>query len=318
MPYKQLEEKYAKYIGTKYAVSTNTGTSALHCAIEALNLPVDAEIIVPEFTMIASAWAVTYARLKPVFVDCTDDLLIDIHDLERKITNKTKAIMITHVYGRVCNMTDIMNIANHYGLRVIEDACEAQGASWNNKMVGSFDIGCFSFYRNKIICAEEGGAITTNDRQLAEVANDIKSMSFGAKHNYYHERLGFNYRMTNGQAILAINSLEASEQNIKNRKLVERWYNENLPDGIKMPMREVVWVYDIKHKNKNEIVNKLLEKKIAARHGFKPMSSMPMYNLDYKHLNAYKLSQEVFYLPVYPHFTEDYVKEVCNEVKKCL
>lgn len=318
MFFKDLEKEYSKYVGTKYAVSTNTGTSALHCAIESLDLPSDSEIIVPEFTMVASAWSVSYSRLKPVFVDCTDDLLIDTSKIRDKITSKTKAIMVTHVYGRVCDMTEIMKIADEYGLRVIEDACEAQGAFHKGKMVGSFDIGCFSFYRNKIIHAEEGGIITTNDEKLANVATDIKSMAFGEEHNYFHKRLGFNYRMTNSQAEMVLDSLRNVNDNLSKRKLVESWYEKNLPDEIKMPPREVVWVYDVKHKNKNKIIEKLIEKNIPVRHGFKPMSSMPQYNLSYRHLNAHSLSLEVFYLPVYPEYTEEYVKYICNEVNKCL
>ena len=185
MEFETLENKFAGYVGTKGCVAVNTGTAALHVALEALQLPKDSEVIVPQYTMIATAWAVHYARLRPVFIDCDDSLLIDIDKIEEAITSKT------NVYGRVVNMEKIMLLANKYNLRVIEDAAEAHGCMWNGNMVGSYDIGCFSFYSNKIICGEEGGAVTSNDVEFLEVVRDMKSMSFGPEHNYMHNRIGF-------------------------------------------------------------------------------------------------------------------------------
>ena len=169
MKFLELENRFKQYVGTDYCVSTNTGTSSLHLALESLNLPHDSEVIVPEFTMVATAWAVYYARLKPVFIDCTDNLLINTDLIESSVTSKTKVIMVTHVYGRVVNVDAIIKIAQKYNLRVIEDCAEAHGAFYNKTHVGSYDIGCFSFYRNKIVCGEEGGAITTNDKTVYEM-----------------------------------------------------------------------------------------------------------------------------------------------------
>jgi len=328
--YIKLEEEYCKFVGTSGCVTTNTGTSALHLALEGLNLEPGDEIIVPEFTMVASAWSVVYAGLKPVFVDCDDELLVDTNKIVNKITSRTKAIMVTHVYGRVCDMSSIMNIANKYGLRVIEDACEAQGAFYGggegaatipNKMVGSYDIGCFSFYRNKIIYAEEGGAITTDDKELLKKCADLKSMSFGENHDYLHGKIGFNYRMTDGQATKALESLKNVEKNNKKRKQIERWYNNFIPDNIKMPdTRKVVWVYDIKIPDvrKDDLVKFLNNRNIAARHSFKPMSMQPTFNYNYKHLNAYKMSRKVCYLPVFPDLREADVADICKLVEKFL
>ena len=317
-PYQVLEKEYAKFIGTRGCVTTNTGTSALHLALEALEFPEGSEVIVPEFTMIASAWAVHYARLKPVFVDCDNDLLIDTTKIEKAITDKTKAIMITHIYGRVCNMDDVMVTAKKYGLRVIEDACEAQGANYSGRTVGSFDIGCFSFYRNKIICAEEGGAITTNDMELIRKAADMKSMAFGDEHNYLHGRMGFNYRMTDSQAKMALDSLSEVDSNLSIRKHIEHLYDELIPHEMKMTKRDVVWVYDIRlpdEQAKNRIVKTLNAKGFAARHSFKPMSMQPLFLGDYKKLNAYKQSLRVFYLPVNPLITELDVEKIVEIIK---
>tara|TARA_R110002051_G_scaffold304082_1_gene373258 strand:+ start:1857 stop:2861 length:1005 start_codon:yes stop_codon:yes gene_type:complete len=328
MKYLELEDKFKRYIGTDHCVATSTGTSSLHLALEALQLPPNSEVIVPEFTMVATAWAVWYARLTPIFVDCTDDLLINIDLIEQHITEKTKVIMITHVYGRIVNMEKIMTLALRYNLRVIEDAAEAHGGIWaeepakayggiwENCMAGSYDIGCFSFYRNKIIHGEEGGAITTNDVELANIARDMKSMSFGENHNFQHDTIGFNYRMTDSQAQLILNSLNSVEDNIKRREEISRLYDEHLPENIKMPPRNVVWVHDIKltHSIKDDLVAFLNKNKIAARHSFKPMSAQAPFNRRYDNLNAYNLSQQVCYLPVYPDISNNEVINISNLV----
>ncbi len=214
--YKELEQKYSEHLGVN-CISVNTGTAALHVALEALQLPRGAKVIVPEFTMYSTALAVHYARLRPVFVDCDRDLLIDLDAVEQEIDKDTKVLVVTHVYGRVVDMTRVMALAQKYNLRVIEDACEAQGATWAGTPVGTFDIGCFSLYRNKIIHAEEGGIVASSDEEFLKVVEDMKSMSFGESHDYFHKRIGFNYRMTNSQASLAIDSLGRVEENIEAR-----------------------------------------------------------------------------------------------------
>ena len=153
-PYQELEIKYSEHLKVEQSCVVNTGTAALHLALEALQLPKSTQVIVPEFTMYASALAVYYARLNPIFIDCDDNLLIDLDKVEQHFERTvnlwhTKVLMVTHVYGRTVDMDRVMDIAKKYKLRVIEDACEAQGAYHNGKAIGSYDIGCFSFYRNK-------------------------------------------------------------------------------------------------------------------------------------------------------------------------
>jgi len=320
MYFEQLEKEYAKYLGNKGAVSCNTGTAALHLALEALKLPKDSEVIVPEFTMVASAWAVYYSRLNPVFVDCNDDMLINLDLVEKAITSKTKVLMVTHVYGRVVNMTRVMEIAKKYNLRVIEDACEAQGATWDGKQVGSFDIGCFSFYRNKIVHGEEGGIVTSNDLDLLAIVKDMKSMSFGPKHNYLHAQIGFNYRMTNGQAKLILNSLRKIDKNLKHRKNLEATYDKYLDPSLLLPTRQAVWIYDIKvdETKKDKLVDYLNSLGIAARHSFKPMSAQQPFNLPYKHLKAFDLSKTICYLPTGEDITIKQAKRISQLVNEFL
>lgn len=309
--YEELETEYAKYTGTKYAVSCNTGTAALHLALKAIGIKKGDEVIVPEFTMIACAYAVSYCQAKPVFVDCGDDLLIDVKKIEKKITTKTKAIMPVHIYGRVCNMDEIMKLARKYNLRVIEDCCEAQGATYKNKIVGSFDIGVFSFYKNKIVPAEEGGMITTNDKKVSERAKYLKNMAFSDKHDFLHKEIGFNYRMTEGQAHGALHNLKLVNSIQTHRFKLQGWYDKYINEKFKMPKRDVVWVYDIKHTLKNRVVQTLNKKGIKARHSFKPMSMQGPYKGKYKDLKAYKMSKVVCYLPVSPLMTENEVINIC-------
>ena len=299
MEFEVLENKFAEYVGTKGCVAVNTGTAALHVALEALQLPKNSEVIVPQYTMIATAWAVYYARLKPIFIDCDDSLLIDIEELEKNITEKTRVIMLTHIYGRVVNMDKIIKLARKYKLRVIEDAAEAHGCTWNGRMVGSYDIGCFSFYRNKIICGEEGGAVVSNDLDYLEIVRDMKCMSFGSKHNYMHGMIGFNYRMTNGQASMILKSLEKVDKNIKIRRDNADLYDSLIDEKYHMPKRDVPWVYDIKVLD-NTIVDKLRHQGIAARYGFKPVSMCSPFFIPCYASKAYKMSNKIMYLPIDP------------------
>lgn len=318
-PYQLLEKQYSEYIGTKYGIAVNTGTAALHLALAALGVGKGDEVIVPDFTMAASAFAVTYTGAKPVFVDCGDDLLIDVTKIEKAITKKTKAIMPVHIYGRVCNMDVIMELAKKYNLRVVEDCCEAQGAMWKDKRVGSFDIGCFSFFLNKIIPAEEGGFITTNDEEIYKKCQLMKSMSFGDRHDYYHECLGFNYRMTNSQAELVLLNLGLVNGIQLSRYHIESVYDQHINPAYKMPKRDVVWVYDIKHPNPELVVKMLKEKGYRARYGFKPMTMQPMYlKKGFEKTNAYKKSKEICYLPVSPLMTDEMVIDICNVINSLL
>lgn len=250
--FKILEKKYAKFTGAKYAVSCNSGTSALHLALLAVGVARGDEVIIPDFTMAACGFAVSYCRAKPVFVDCDDSLCIDPTLIEAKITKKTKAIMAVHIYGRLCDMKAILRIAKKHKLKVIEDACETQGAVYKSKA----DITCYSFYENKIIHGEEGGICTTDNKKYAEDMNDLKNMAFGKEHNYFHERIGYNYRMANSQAKLALKSLKNYLKENKRRRIIEK-------ETYGMKWLDAVWVLPFHPRGDRDF--------------FKPLSSFPMY-----------------------------------------
>lgn len=303
--YKQLEEAFARFTGKQYAVAVNSGTAALHLSLVSLGIGPGDEVIVPDFCMAAAAFAVSYTGATPVFVDCGLDMNIDPELIEARITKRTRAIMPVHIYGRLCNMERINEIANKYALAVVEDACEVHGAK-----VGNADLTCFSFYRNKIIHAEEGGIIVTDDERLYNDLQDLKSMAFGPEHNYFHKRIGFNYRMPDSQAEMALFSLKNVEKNLAKRKKIEGWYDTYLPKEIQLPKREVVWVYDIITPKKDELVPKIE----GARHSFKPMSTMPMYKKEPKNMLSKFFSENVMYLPVKPEMSESDVKKIAKYV----
>lgn len=292
----QLEEEYANFVGQRHGVACNSGTSALHLALVALGVGPGDEVIMPDFTMAACGFAVLYTGATPVFVDCDDKLNIDPNFIEEKITERTRAIMVVHIYGRLCNLRAINRIAKAHKLPVIEDACEAQGAK-----IGKATVTCHSFYRNKIIHAEEGGMVTTNSKRLADKMRDLRNMSFGKNHDFFHKDIGFNYRIPNSQAEMALESLREVDKNLAKRRQVEQWYAEIL--GDEMPKRDVVWVFD-RPGEKPDIPE--------ARHFFKPLSSMPMFP-DSDSINAYKYSN-YHYLQVWPDMTKRDVERICRDI----
>ena len=314
----QFEEMFAKKHDQKHGVACSSGTTALILALRALGVGQGDEVIIPEFTMIATAWAVSMVGATPVFVDCGLDLCINPHKIEDKITNKTKAIIPVHIYGRQCDMGKIMEIAYEYGLRVIEDSAEGHGI----KPVG--DIACFSLFANKIITAGEGGICVTNDQYFAEQMKHLRGMAFNKDHTFLHKKLGYNFRMTNLQAAVALAQTEQLENILKKRKLIESWYDEELSSllGRKdieiMPKRNVLWMYDVKvaMNIRDELLNFLKEKGVETRVGFKPMSMQPMYRDMYENLYAYKASMEVFYLPTFTGMSHQDVKNICKIVKE--
>lgn len=280
MLYNTLEKEFAKFVGTKYAVAVNTGTAALHLSLVALGVGKGDEVIVPDFTMAACGFAVSYTGAKVVTVDCRSDYNIDPTLIEAKITKRTKAIMPVHIYGRLCDMKAIKRIARKHKLKIIEDASEAHGAARG----GNSDALVFSLYKNKIIHAEEGGIICTNSKKLYDRLNYLKNMAFSHKHDYFHKEIGFNYRMPDGQAALALHSLMMYPINSKKRKLLD--------DGT----HDALWVVDDLAKSEKER-NHIVKSNPNTRYFFKPLSTMPMWKQKVGK-NALKYSKLGYYLTI--------------------
>jgi perosamine synthetase len=302
-PYvRRFEEAFAEYNGVPHGVACSSGTTALTLALRALDIGPGDEVIVPEFTMIASAWAVTYTGATPVFVDCGDDLNIDVTLIEEKITPRTKAIMPVHVYGRRCAMEPILELAYEYNLRVVEDSAEAHGV----RPTG--DIACYSLFANKIITAGEGGICLTRDAHLAEQMAHLRAMAFTRDHSFLHKKLAYNFRMTNMQAAVALAQTEQLDTILATRRDIEKRYDERLHDvpGITlMPPRDVLWMYDVRAQGRDDLLAHLKEHGIDTRVFFKPMSRQPGYHdADWPSLNASRLSEDGFYLPTHTGLTE--------------
>lgn len=302
----KFEHAWASYNGYRYGASCNSGTNALLLALRALGIGKGDEVIVPEFTMVATAWAVTYCGATPVFIDCKDDLTIDESLIEQALSKKTKAIIPVHIYGRKCAMEEIVYIAKEHNLFIVEDMAEAHG------ITPVSDIACYSFYGNKIITTGEGGMCLTDDYNLYTRLQYLKSMSFDKDHLFLHNEIGYNFRMTNVQAAIGFSQVERIDEILDKRDMIEKWYEYYLLDKYKMSGRSVLWMYDVKVDNQQYIIDKLKEKGIETRMFFKPMSMQPMYLGPYEHLNAYRWSKRGIYLPTFTNMTEEEVKYVCD------
>ena len=309
-----FEEAHAKKHGYKYGVATTSGTTALTLAVAALNVKEGDEVIVPEFTMVATAWPVTYNRGTPVFVDCDGELTIDTEKIEDAITPKTKVIMPVWIYGREPDMKEIYRIAKDFNLKIIADMALAHG------IPAQGDIACYALFGNKIITSGEGGICLTNDKELYERLKYLRNMAFDPRHTFLHKEIGFNFRYTSLQGAVALAQLEQLDEFLAKRKQIEKWYDEELKgiDEITlMPKRRVNWVYDILAENKQELIDYLEKEGIETRHYFKPMSMQKMYyNPNYKKLNAYKYSEQGLYLPTYVELTHEDIKFIANKVRE--
>lgn len=310
----EFEKSFAEWNNMKHGVACSSGTAALILALRALNIGPGDEVIVPEFTMIATAWAVTITGAKPVFVDCKDDLTINCDIIEEKITERTKVLMPVHIYGRQCDMRRIIDIAHGYNLRIVEDSAEAHGV----KPVG--DIACFSLYSNKIITSGEGGICVTNEERLANQMQHLRSMAFTPTHDFLHKKIAYNFRMTNLQAAVAKAQLERINEFLEKRKKIEAYYDEglkNVPGITVMPKRNVMWMYDIVVEKREELQKYLEEHGIESRQFFKPMSQQPMYYApDWKKLKAAKYGYSGIYLPSYVDLTEEDQDFIIRAIKE--
>lgn len=289
---KLFEDSFAEYCGVKHAIATSNGTVALHLIMLALGLKPGDEVIIPTLTYIATANAVRYCGATPVFVDSEAKTWnIDPLKIEDKITSKTKAIMPVHIYGLPAEMGFISDIANKHDLIVIEDAAEAHGATYNNKKVGSIGhVASFSFFGNKIITCGEGGMVTTNDTKLYEKMLSLRSQGVDPSRRYWHDTIGYNYRITNMQAAVGLAQLENIDWHLAQRQRVNSLYNKHLlelrdyvttqvePDNTK----HVYWMNSIILSDKvtlsrDHVMTAMEDKNIEMRPVFYPIHTMPPY-----------------------------------------
>jgi perosamine synthetase len=321
---KQFEEAFAAYIGVKYAASVCNGTVAIHNALLALGIKAGDEVIVPTFTYIASVNPIVYTGATPVFVDSLRATWqIDPEDIEKKISPATRAIMVVHLYGHPCDMDRIMAIARKYQLFVIEDCAEAFGSKYHDKYVGTYgDIAAFSFFGNKTITTGEGGMVTTNDRTLHERATHFKGQGLAKYREYWHDTIGYNYRMTNICAAIGLAQLEEADKIILKKRQLAGWYRKYLsscPLELHTEAEDVFhtfWMVCVLVEQadlRDRLRAHLSEHGIETRPTFYPIHAMPMYAHNYYRLPvAEDISWRGINLPSYPDLAENDVREICS------
>ncbi|MBI4138628.1 DegT/DnrJ/EryC1/StrS family aminotransferase [Candidatus Uhrbacteria bacterium] len=251
---KEFETRFAEFCGTSHAVTVSSGTAALHLALATLRIGLGDEVLVSTFTNMATFFAVLYQGATPIPIDMEAHTLnMDPRLLEQKITPRTKAILPVHLFGHPVNMDPVLDVARRHNLFVIEDAAEAHGATYKGKRVGSLgDIGCFSFYANKIVTTGEGGMVTTNRPELAERARMLKSLAFGTENKFMHQDVGYNYRLTNLQAAVGVAQMGKIDDILRRKKEMAAYYLRELAgiSAIQLPVEEpyasnVYWMFNI-------------------------------------------------------------------------
>ena len=331
----EFEKKFAEYCGCQYGIACCNGTIALHLALIGLGIGKGDEVILPTFTMIASAFAVCYTGAKPVFVDSDKDSWnIDVNKIEEKITPRTKAIMPVHIFGKMCDMDAIKTLAEKYNLYIIEDAAEAHGATYHGKKSGSFsDIAAFSFFANKNITTGEGGMVITNNKEVYDRARYFKNVCFplDGPRNYQHDDIGYNYRMSNVVAAIGLAQVEKADDykamRIRNHQLYKK-YLADVPGIIFQSepaegCEDVCWMNTIvvdpaKYgHHKDELIAHLKENEIDTRllfTGMHKQKAMADYGCDCsgEYPVCEWLTENGFYLPSSSSLKEERIKNICN------
>jgi perosamine synthetase len=340
-PYvKKFEENYARYHKRKYAIAVSNGTAALEIALKSLNLKKNSEIIVPAFSIISTALCVIKNNLKPVLVDSDLDNWNMIPDqIIKKINKKTKAIIITHIYGYPVDMEKVLSVAKKRKIFIIEDAAEMIGQKYKKKICGSFgDISTFSFYANKHITTGEGGMIVTNNKMIFEKSRSLRNLCFGVEANRFnHDDIGWNYRMSSMQAAMGISQLKKIDYLVRRKREIGKLYFSLLKKNISIKIQKpslkyadnIYWVFGVlltsnSKINRENVVKKLLKKNIQTRNFFYPMhkqkifQKLKTFSKNSYFPNAEFLSKNGFYLPSGLGVTNNEIRYICKELNLIL
>lgn len=334
----QFENDFAKYCGVQYGITTTNGTTALHLALVALGIGSGDEVLVQTFTNMATVFAVRYVGARPVAIDIEPDTWnLDPNLLESKITPKTKAIMVVHIYGHSVDMDPVMEVAKKHKLFVIEDCAEAHGAEYKGKRVGSFgDISCFSFYANKIITTGEGGMVVTDNKELADRARSLHSLSYGRGPNkFMHEEVGYNYRMSNVIAAIGCAQLAKIERIITMKRDLASFYNHELAGlvALQLPVeksyaKNVYWMYLVVLRGawqgrRKEMMDALKERGVETREAFVPYNQQDIFIRDGLVKSdecpvANYVGENGFYLPSGPVISGEEKDHVVSSLREVL
>ena len=333
---KKFEIEFAKRVDREFGIAVANGSVALDVAVTALGIGPGDEVILPTFTIISCAAAITRAGAIPVVVDCDPYTWnMNVNLIESKINERTKAIMAVHIYGLPVDMDPVLKIAKKYDLKIIEDAAEAHGLRYKESYCGSFgDVSTFSFYPNKLVTTGEGGMVLTDDDELAEKCRSLRNLCFRKERRFVHEELGWNFRMSNLQAALGVAQLERIDEFIKKKHIVGESYAQLLSDVecIQLPLAEtdyaknIYWVYGIVLNDSVPFdactaMQKLGKKGIGTRPFFWPMHKQPVFNKMGLFKNdfcpvAERMAERGFYIPSGLGLTVDQIERVALALKE--
>ena len=335
---KQFEEKISETVGRRFGIAVANGTAALEVAMQAIGIGENDEVIMPTFTIISCAMAVTKLGAKPVLIDSdVNTWNMNVNEIEAKITARTKAIMVVHLYGLPVEMDKVLELAGKYNLKVVEDAAEMHGQVYRGKPCGSFgDISTFSFYPNKHITTGEGGMVVTDNEELAERCRMLRNLCFRKDIRYVHDEISDNYRFTNLQAAVGLAQLERLDEFVERKRVMGKLYTEMLSDvkGLRLPVaetdyaRNIYWVYGILLDEDIRVTNREITKLLAAegvgtRTFFWCMHKQPVFQKNEmfsgeKHETAEYLARKGFYIPSGLAITKEQMEIVTEKVKKVL
>ena len=337
---KEFEKKFSQYNSRKFGVAVSSGTAALEVAIKALNLKKNSEVIIPSFSIIATALCVVKCGLKPILVDCSlSTWNMDPEKVIKKISKKTSAIIITHIYGLPVDLQKIINVAKKKNIKVIEDAAEVIGLKYKNRMCGSFgDVSTFSFYANKHITTGEGGMIVTNKKDIYEKCKSLRNLSFSKSYfdRYNHDDIGWNYRMTNMQAALGCGQLKSINKIVKRKREIGNLYYKHLKKNKHLLFQEnknsysknIYWVFGVLLKKNSRskrdfLMRTLLRNKIDTRPFFLSMNKQKIFKKmkifsKSKMPNSEYLSNNGFYLPSGLGISDSEIRYVCTTLNQLL
>ena len=342
----EFEAQWAAYCERRYGIAVSNGTVALQLAVACLGLKPGDEMIMPTFTIISCALAVIYNGGVPVLVDANPHTwCMDVSQVESKVSPRTRAIMPVHIYGHPVDMDPLLDLADKYGLTIVEDAAEVHGAEYLSgrngshpvwRRCGSFGtLSCFSFYANKLITTGEGGMVLTDDSQLAEKARSLRNLCFQPDRRFYHEELGFNFRLTNLQAALGLAQLERMDEIIAHKRWIGQEYNRRLKDikGLQLPAEEpwarsVYWMYGVVLSEGTgldavQFAQRLRERGVETRPFFLGMHEQPVFHQSGLFLNEHypvseRLARQGLYIPSGMALTDKQLVQVCDAVHEVL
>ncbi|MGY2292237.1 DegT/DnrJ/EryC1/StrS family aminotransferase [Pseudomonas sp. SDO528_S397] len=323
----RFESEFARYIGAEHATTVSNGTVALHLAMAALGLGVGDEVIVPTLTYVASVNTIMQTGASVVYAESLADTWnVSVPDIRSRITAKTKAIMVVHLYGLACDMDEVVALCKEYNLLLIEDCAEAFGSLYKGQHVGTFgDVATFSFFGNKTITTGEGGMVVSRDKVVHEKACHLKSQGVSKTREYWHDELAFNYRMTNICAAIGLAQLERADEIILLKRQVADWYREAL-EGLPLQMhaeqpgtRHSYWMCSVlldDPEQRQGLRDHLKSNGIETRPLFAPAHNMPHCKTDEVFPVAQDLSTRGMNLPSYPTLTREQVQQVAEEIRR--